>query len=121
VDTIEEIRGGWNKVPDILKTKTQLNQMGLKPIEEPKAEVWSARVWILLYDVSETKAKRQPSQKQLQALEKARQKREENLTCDVCGDVQPHERYIFHYETEKICEGCDEAREEKLQIEKMRK
>lgn len=75
---IQRIKGGFSKVPDHLKTKTQLNKMGLNPVGEPVAEVWSSHQWCKLYDIKDTKEKKKPTLKQLAVLEKARQTKEEN-------------------------------------------
>lgn len=70
---LPKIRGGWRNVPEGLHTKTQLNKMGLKPSGAPVALVWSYHNWVYLYDIKETLEKRDPTEKQLAALQKARE------------------------------------------------
>lgn len=108
----ERIEGGWKNVPDHMKTKTQLNQMGFKPSRDPIGEVWSHKVWIQLYDVKEVVAKRKVSEKQLAALEQARKKAEENRTCQRCGMVVSKKKYIHYFNKERVCERCFEIRQE---------
>jgi DNA polymerase III subunit epsilon len=75
---IETIRGGWKNVPDHLKTKTQLNQMGLKPIGDPVAEVWNSHQWCKLYNLNDTKEKKKLTEKQLAGIKKAQITRQKN-------------------------------------------
>lgn len=111
-DEVVKIKGGWINVPPNLKTKIQLNQMGLKPIDvnKPRAEVWSYKSWYKLYDVElDTKPKKKPTAKQLEALEKAKEGRIRSLTCDECGEVQDSHRYITKTEdNKKICRWCSD-------------
>ncbi|MEW9672393.1 3'-5' exonuclease [Ammoniphilus sp. 3BR4] len=77
----------WDKVPQNLKTKTQLKELGLKPIGEPKAEIkYLYSKYIKLYDIEETKPiqKRKATFKQLEALEKGRMKLDK---CEMCNEV----------------------------------
>lgn len=98
VAELERIRGGWSAVPEHLKTKTQLNKLGLKPNGEPVAVVWSYKDWVFLYDIKDTKEKRKPSEKQLAALEKARQIRQEN---EIRRQKEEEEERWRRYEEER--------------------
>jgi hypothetical protein len=73
---VKVIRGGWKNVPDNLFCKTDLLKMGLVPKDKnkPVAVVWNSYQWIDLYDISQCRKKRKPSQKQLEALKKGREK-----------------------------------------------
>lgn len=78
MEELQKIKRGWHNVPENLKTKTQLSKMGLKPTGGPTAQIYSYKDWVFLYDINETEPKRKPTEKQLEALEKARQQKEEN-------------------------------------------
>ena len=106
--TFTRITGGWKNVPNNLKTKTQLKEMGLKPTAEPLAEVYSGRQWILLYDEKETEKRKTATPKQLAALEKARIKREQVLTCDRCGELQGRKSQMEYTDDGQYCERCYE-------------
>ncbi len=106
---MKRICGGWSNVPANLKTKTMLSQIGLKPIREPIAEVWGGHQWVKLYDSSSAVAKRKPTEKQLAALEKARElartKYEIENTCSECKEVcKPSE--LEESGGTKICNHC---------------
>jgi DNA polymerase III subunit epsilon len=77
-EQIPKIRGGFSNVPVHLKTKTELNKMGLKAISEPVAEVWNSYQWCKLYDLKDTKEKKKLTENQLNGVKKARLTREEN-------------------------------------------
>lgn len=108
----ETIRGGWSNVPKNLKTKTQLSQMGLKPGADPVAEVWSLRQWVYLYEEADAIPKRKPTEKQLAALEKARQKAAAPRTCTQCKEVYPNKKCLSKWNDELICDWCREQREQ---------
>ena len=108
----QRIEGRWKNVPSHMKTKTQLNQMGFKPAGEPIGEVWSHNVWIQLYDEADVIPKRKPTEKQLQALEKARRTAEINRTCVDCEKVMPNKNYVWHWDEKTVCEWCYYKREE---------
>lgn len=107
----QRIEGGWKNVPPYMKTKTQLNQMGLKPIGEAIGEVWSYKVWIQLYDETEVISKRKPSEKQLENLEKARETAKRNRTCHDCGYVHTSKRRIWKWGDVAVCYDCYTDRE----------
>jgi DNA polymerase III epsilon subunit-like protein len=83
----------WDKVPDHLKTKTQLGKMGLCPAkgQEPVAcftgyiRGRSRPSHYDLYDVNEAQEKPKPTPAQLAALEKARMEWQRRRTCQRCG------------------------------------
>jgi DNA polymerase III subunit epsilon len=85
----------FDSVPENLKTKTQLAEQRLVPTGEPKAFVYWRRKdqYYFLFDVAETREKRQASDKQLAALAKAKAakeaKRQAELTCTVCNTYYP--------------------------------
>ncbi|MGI2295611.1 3'-5' exonuclease [Paenibacillus sp. GXUN7292] len=102
---VERIRGGWANVPDHLKCLTELKRMNLKPVGEPKAEVWNNYTWVKLYDIQETVSRRPATDKQLLALEKARQAAVELRTCTRCGGVVSSRSQLI----EGICQHCKKA------------
>lgn len=102
------ITGGWLNVPNNLKTKTQLKKMGLKPAADPVAEVYSGRKWRMLYDEKETVERKAATTKQLAALEKARMKREQVLTCNMCGEMQARKNKMKYTEDGQYCNQCYE-------------
>lgn len=91
----------WVKVPDNLKTKTQLGKLGLRPAkgQEPAAffisyiRGRSRPQSYALYDMAEAVPKRKPSEAQLAALEKARAAAEVAATCQGCG-AKPGYRHL---------------------------
>lgn len=84
---MERIRGGWVNVPEHLKCKTDLKEMGLKPTGEAKAEVWNSHIWVKLYDINETAPRKPATEKQLAAIEKARAAQLAARTCSRCGEI----------------------------------
>ncbi|MFS0783381.1 exonuclease domain-containing protein [Bacillus sp. 1P06AnD] len=114
---VERIKGGWANVPENLKTKTQLNKIGLKPIDEnkPRAEVWSYKSWYKLYDIElDTKAKKKPSEAQLSALQKALDARLQKLTCERCNKPETAFKHLVLLEGIKLCRHCYGEAERKL-------
>jgi DNA polymerase III subunit epsilon len=66
--------GGDNPPPDNLKTKNQLDELGLKPVK-PTGKIETRKYTCLLYDIDDNNSvrlKNQPTAKQLEALKKAR-------------------------------------------------
>ncbi|MGG4330391.1 3'-5' exonuclease [Priestia megaterium] len=106
--TFTRITGGWKNVPNNLKTKTQLKEMGLKPTAEPVSEVYSGRQWIMLYDEKETVKRKTATPKQLAALEKARIKKEQVLTCDRCEEIQGRKNQMEYTDDGQYCNQCYE-------------
>jgi hypothetical protein len=100
--TIERIKGGWSKVPDHLKCRSQLKELGLVPTGEPVAEVWNSYNWIKLFDIRETREKRKPTSRQLAALQRGREILEELRTCKCCGYRAFHKHEII----EGLCLDC---------------
>lgn len=102
-EELEKIKGGWKSVPNHLKCKAHLNEMGLSPTGEPVAEVWNSHQWVSLYDIKETRQKRKPTVQQLEALERGRKKSLANKTCKECGYiVQKKNEWI----EDGICSHC---------------
>lgn len=74
--TVYQWWGNENSPPSHLKTKKQLAQMGLKPVE-PVGVIYCTEYDLYLYDPSNPKSatqKRKPTEKQLKALAKGREK-----------------------------------------------
>ncbi|CAG7651641.1 exonuclease domain-containing protein [Paenibacillus allorhizosphaerae] len=102
---MERIRGGWVNVPEHLKCKTDLKEMGLKPTGEAKAEVWNGHIWVKLYNISETAPCKPATEKQLAAVEKARTAQLAARTCSRCeGIISRKERLL-----QGICDYCRES------------
>jgi len=103
----------WEKVPDGLKTKTRLGQLGLRPAKGQQ----SAAVFISyirgkrrpntykLYDVTEAIAKREITPAVAAALTRARQASEQARTCVYCGQVASVREYREEYER-GLCARC---------------
>lgn len=91
----------FDQVPDNLKTRNQLAELGLKPGGVVKARVvWrKGKRWADLYDLAEAKPKQAPTLAQLAALDKANEKRR---TCPGCKTVFPYRWQIAH------CPVCEE-------------
>lgn len=83
----------WKQVPAHFKTKTQLDQMGMKPApdQQPVARVhyklYRKQKTADLYDMHQAQQKRPPTPAQLVALEKGRKTALENRTCQGCGQT----------------------------------
>lgn len=105
----------WDDVPDNLKTKTALKQMGLKLKRGQKPVAikthWNYKIPDYnLYDVVEA-VPNVVTEKQRAALEKAQQKSIEKRTCSRCGRVEELSR---HYRNKFYVEGglCPYCRED---------
>ena len=107
---VEQIKGGWKNVPENLKTKTQLRKLGLKPIDatKPRAEVWSCEAWCKLYDIhTDTKPKKQLSEKQQEALQNMQKARIDKRTCDYCHELESSFKHMDVDKTgKKMCRKC---------------
>lgn len=103
---MERIRGGWKNVPDNLKTKTMLDQIGMKPSGDPVAEVWSGHQWCKLYDTVVAIPKNRISDKQQEALEKARAKAITDRTCSHCDEVVSKNEINIEVGGARICDWC---------------
>lgn len=83
----------WAKVPENLKTKTQLLKMGLRPAPDQAAAAQfcsyirgkSRPSYYDLYDLNQAQTRPQASPAQLAALQKARAEWERRRTCQRCG------------------------------------
>lgn len=102
--TLLRIKGGFSNVPDNLKCKTHLREMGLKPKSdaEPKAEVHNHYMWVKLYDLADCVDIKKATPKQLAALEKAREKAIQNRTCKNCGTIA----YLKKHLIDDLCSDC---------------
>jgi len=76
----------WDDVPEHLKTKTKINKMGLRLARNQSPAGIKAGGYgpFYLYDVRLAVPKRQPTQKQLAALEKGRVTMRRNRGCREC-------------------------------------
>ena len=88
----------WDDVPDGLATKTQLKKQGLRPAKGQQPAAFKRNYYrgrdYCLYDVSQAEPRRQPSQAQLKALEKARRQAYTLRTCTGgCGRVVSPDDY----------------------------
>jgi hypothetical protein len=85
----------WDQVPENLKTKTQLNELGFKPGPEVRAHIEYGRGRRYrcydLYDITEATPKQQATPAQLAALEQARIAQR---TCKFCGAVVEKPSYL---------------------------
>lgn len=98
----------WAKVPEHLKTKTQLNKAGLKrkPNQQVKAKFAGKYGTYNLYDISEAMPKSKPTQKQLDALAKGREKAILNRTCKYCNLYGDRYEYFPYSVENRVCGFC---------------
>lgn len=115
---VQIIKGGWGNVPSNLKCRSDLKEMGLVPINQNKyvALVWNSYDWIQLYDVSDCRPKRKPSEKQLAALRKGQAKLRAMLTCSQCGEYVHFKQNIVG----DICRSCYENNKWRAEQEAIR-
>lgn len=96
--------GWWDQVPDHLKTKTQLNELGLKPGPAPAAFIHYGRGrrerHYSLFDVNTATPKRVATAAQLAALEKAQQALR---TCPQCTQDKGSRAALSEF---GICYDC---------------
>lgn len=96
----------WNEVPDNLKTRTQLGEMGLKPAKgQQPAAIKTSRHYRTpdrdLFDVTQAVPKRKMSEAQAAALEQARIKAMTTTCCNrYVGDIN------WKYKNTGMCEAC---------------
>lgn len=97
----------WGDVPSNLKSKTMLNKEGLKPTNKPVATVYqrSNNEYINLYNINDTIQKKVLSDKQKEALVKARSIMIENRTCKNCGIIKKHKSELIN----GFCYDCHSA------------
>ncbi|WP_134704930.1 3'-5' exonuclease [Ammoniphilus sp. YIM 78166] len=105
-------------MPEHLKCKTDLKTMGLKPGVFVKAKVWNSYIWVELYDIHEAVPKRKPTEKQLAALEKARQKQKELDICPICKEDVGRKNLILNSGGILACEWCHHV--EQMKVKKKR-
>lgn len=113
----------WEDVPDNLKTKTQLGKAGLRPHKDQKPvgvkTGWKRGVPDSdLFAVSEAIPKRQMSEAQAAALEKAKVASLESRTCRGCGYVEELGRSYRGkvYVRGGYCRHCRDEQELEVQI-----
>lgn len=98
----------WDQVPDTLKTKTQLEQAGLKAGPQWRARIQYGRGRrerdYALYAVAEARPKKAPTAAQLAALEAAQRALR---TCKECGRIVERRDALLHGRCE-LC-VCAEA------------
>jgi len=77
----------WDKVPENLKTKTQLAKLGKRPAkgQQPAAQKVGGKGPFDLYDLAAAIDKRPPTEAQLAAIAKARAAAETASQCAHCG------------------------------------
>lgn len=114
----------WEDVPDGLKTRTQLGQMGLKPGKEQQPAAikthWNYKIPDYdLYDVSLAIPKKPLSEAQKQAIEKAQAASLAARTCRGCGIVEELGQHYRHklYIRNGYCPRCRERKEHLQDIE----
>ncbi len=101
----------WDKVPENLKTKTQLKGMGLRPAPDQAAAAHfcsyirgkSRPNYYDLYDVNQAQPRPQASPAQLAALQKARAEWERRRTCQLCGLMYPKPLHNW-----PLCRWCSD-------------
>lgn len=87
----------WAKVPENLKTKTQLRELGLRPASDQTAAAQFCSYirgkrrpsYYDLYDLNQAQPRPQATPAQLAALQKARAEWERRRTCQRCGTMYP--------------------------------
>jgi len=96
----------FDVVPQNLKTRNQLAELGLRPGGPVVAQVVWHRGdrWANLYDVYAAKPKHAPTEAQRAALAKAQEKRR---TCPACGTVLPFV-LPWRFSPERDCPACHE-------------
>lgn len=94
----------WSEIPDHLKTKTQLASLGLKPApgQQPVAQRVGGYGPYDLFDIAGAVPKRQPSPRQIAALETARNALRKHQKCPRCHQFNPNE-------DGKLCDDCHAA------------
>jgi len=98
----------WDKVPSHLKTKTQLNKLGKKPVKgQPHEAKFCSHFYgkrhpryYHLYDINKAAAK-SPTKAQLANLEKARAVAKEKSICQQCKTTYPKPLKTYPH-----CERC---------------
>ena len=112
----------WEEVPSVLKTKTQLASLGLKPAKDQQVIAYKASWYhrgqeYALYDSSLCEAKRPATPAQREALRKGQLTIINNRTCVRCGIIDAEVRY----DHKKLCRMClfsdflEESRQEACQ------
>lgn len=98
----------FDQVPENLKTRNQLAELGLRPGGSIKAQVvWKrGQRWANLYDLAEARPKQPATAAQLAALKKAQEKRR---TCPVCKAVLPY--VMGRYDDCPVCLANERSEE----------
>ena len=107
---MEKILGGWEKVPQNLKCKTDLKKIGLKPTVGANFQVWNSYNWIPLYDIAQTTPILPPTEEEKAARKLARQDKKDR-TCQSCRSVVKDKIYI----TENLCLKCQTIKNAKIE------
>lgn len=105
----------WGESPDNLLTKKQLAELGLKPkrgVKPVARVVWNrGRDYANLFDKGATVAKVPPTDAQIAAVAKAREKAKENGKCPGCGLL---------WTGGQRCEGCIQKQDHDAVIQQAR-
>lgn len=95
-----------NKIPDNLKSKTELRREGLAPTKGPVGYAYQQMGFMYyLYDIKATRPIRKATPKQLEILAKGRLKA---VTCVRCNTVYDTRHKLDNF---KVCEYCREKEE----------
>jgi DNA polymerase-3 subunit epsilon len=118
----------YGKIPDHLKTFTQLGKLGLKPKDREKPDGcyyrWSDRTFIYLYDQTKAVQKRKETEAQKQARERSWLAIQERYRCPKCGRAPTYLGDVKDFRPDgHLCEECyqwqcyeDEQREREEMI-----
>lgn len=108
----------WNEIPESMTTKTALGREGLKPNGNVVGTYFkrSTNKYIDLYDRNEAIPKRKMSEKQKDALTKAREKTIQQRTCTRCEHTVQHKNKLEN----GLCSTCIKNLAEIQRIEEQR-
>lgn len=113
----------WAAVPDHLKTKTQLSKLGkrLAKGQQPVAKKTGGKGPFDLYDIAAAIDKRQPTEAQLAALEKAQAAADAAKHCAHCGArIYKRGKYRrFNHADGYICADCFARHEEQIDAQRL--
>jgi DNA polymerase III epsilon subunit-like protein len=101
----------YARIPDHLKTFTQLGKLGLKPQDREQPDGcyyrWSDRTFIFLYDVENAVQKRKETEAQKQARQKSWLAIQERYRCPKCGRAPTYLGDIKDFRPDgHLCEEC---------------
>jgi DNA polymerase III epsilon subunit-like protein len=113
----------WGKVPDNLKTKTQLSKLGkrLAKGQQPVAKKTGGKGPFDLYDIAAAIDKRQPTEAQLGALEKAQAAADKAKHCAHCSArIYKRGRWRrYNHADGYICAECFARNEEHIDAQRL--